>query len=143
MKRGQMEVVGLLVIVILLLVIGLIVLRFSLRPASTTLTDTRSSLESTRLLQALVLTTIQGISFQEHAAACSTSSTACSRLGQELEDIFSVILKQGQQSSFYLLSEDQNIFSFDNCPLGVFSSYPFTHQGVFYEVKLRLCTAQL
>ncbi len=142
MKRGQMEAVGLLVIVLLLIVIGLIVLRFSLRPASTTLADTRSSLESTRLLQALVLTTIQGLSFQEHAAACSTSATACSSLRQELESIFSVLLKKGQQYSFYLVYEDQNILSIDQCPTGVLSSYPFTSRGAFYEVKLRLCSLQ-
>ena len=140
MRKGQMEMVGLLVIVILLLVLGVILLKFSVAPKSTTLADSRSSLESTRLLQALVLTTIQEKSFQEHATACSEDSAACTALRQEIESIFTVILKKGQKYSFYLLYNDQNILRFEQCTLGVVSSYPFTALGGFYEVQLRLCS---
>ena len=107
---------------------------------STTLADSRSSLESTRLLQALVLTTIQDKPFQEHAAACAEDSTACTVLRQELETIFSIILKKGQKYSFYLLYQDQNILRLEQCTVGVVSSYPFTAAGGFYEAQLRLCT---
>lgn len=140
MKRGQMEMVGLLVIVLLLLVLGVIFLKFLLTPTSSTLADSRSSLESTRLLQALVLTTIQGKSFQEHALACSGDSAACTTLRQEIESIFTLLLKKGQKYSFYLLYNDQNILRLEQCTLGVVSSYPFTAAGGFYEVQLRLCT---
>ncbi|MDP1694233.1 MAG: hypothetical protein Q8L34_01715 [Candidatus Woesearchaeota archaeon] len=140
MKRGQMEMVGLLVIVILLLVLGVLFLKFSVTPKSTTLADSRSSLESTRLLQALVLTTIQGKSFQEYAVACSEDSAACTVLRQEIENIFTILLKKGQKYSFYLLYNDQNILRLEQCTLGVVSSYPFTAIGGFYEVQLRLCS---
>ena len=140
MKKGQMEVVGLLVIVIFLLVIGLLVLHFSIQPKSTTAADSRSSLESTRLLQALVLTTIQGKSFEEHVVACSQTTSACNDLRLQLDSIFSVILKKGELYSFYLVYEDQNILQIEQCPLGVISSYPFVASGGFYEAKLRLCT---
>lgn len=140
MKRGQMEMVGLLVIVILLLVLGVIFLKFMLVPKSTTLADSRSSLESTRLLQALVLTTIQDKSFQEHAVDCSRDSTACTVLRQEIGTIFTLLLKKGQKYSFYLLYQDQNILRLEQCTVGVVSSYPFTAAGGFYEVQLRLCS---
>lgn len=139
MRRGQAEIMGLLVIVLLLLTAGLLVLRFSVKPSSTPLADTRSSLESTRLLQALLLTTLQDKPFQEHAVACSLTSSACSVLRQEIEDIFSILLKQGQKYSFFLTYQDQNIITMDQCPVGVLSSYPFTREGGFYEAKLRLC----
>ena len=141
MKKGQMEVVGLLVIVILLLVIGVFVLKFSLQPASSTTADARSSLESTRLLQALVLTTIQGKSVAEYAAACSRDTGACQNLRLELESIFSVILRKGQQYSFSLLYQDQKILVMEHCSVGVLSSYLFISDGGFYEVQLRLCSA--
>ena len=141
MHRGQAEVIGLLVIVLLLVVAGLFLLRLSIQPPSTTLTDTRSSLESTRLLQALALTTIQDKSFQEHVVACSAGENACIFLRQEIEAIFKIILKKGQKYSFFLVYEDSNILSLDHCPVGVLSTYPFALQGGFYEAKLRLCTA--
>lgn len=141
MRRGQAEMIGLLVIVLLLVVAGLFLLRLSIQPPSTTLADTRSSLESTRLLQALTLTTIQDKSFQEHAVTCSTAENACILLRQEIEAIFNTLLKKGQRYSFFLVYEDKNLLSLDHCPMGVMSSYPFALQGGFYEAKLRLCTA--
>lgn len=140
MKRGQMEMVGLLVIVLLLLVLGVIFLKFMVVPKSTTLADSRSSLESTRLLQSLVLTTIQGKSFQEHAAACADDSATCPVLRQEIETIFNLILREGQKYSLYLLYQDQTVLQIEQCTVGVISSYPFTAFGGFYEVQLRLCT---
>lgn len=141
MKRGQMEVVGLLVIVILLLVIGLLVLRFSVRSNSSGATiDARSSLESTRLLQALSLTTIQGKSFQDSVVDCSHDAADCQTLRHEIESIFSVTLKKGQKYSFYLVEEDQKLITIEQCPVGVLSSYPFSTAGGFYEAQLRLCT---
>lgn len=140
MKKGQTEVVGLLIIVILLLVLGLILLRFSVKPFSSTLADARSSLESTRLLQALVLTTIQGKPFQEQAVLCSQDSSTCQNLRLELESVFSVLLKKGQKYSFYLTYQDQNIVRIEQCPVGVLSSYPFSADGGFYEARLRFCT---
>jgi len=136
-----MEVVGLLVIVIFLLVIGLIVLRFSIKPDSTTAADSRSSLESTRLLQALVLTTIQDKSFEDHVVACSQTASVCNDFRLQLESIFSVILKKGELYSFYIVYEDQNILQIEQCPVGVISSYSFVASGGFYETKLRLCTS--
>ncbi len=142
MRRGQAEAVGLLVIVLLLLAAGLIVLRFSVQPSSTTLADTRSSLESTRLLQALILTTIHDKPFQEHAAACSTTPSTCFILRKEIENIFTILLKKGQRYSFFLTYQEQNILIIDQCPVGVLSSYSFAQDGGFYELKLRLCTSQ-
>lgn len=138
--RGQVETIGLLVIVLLLIVIGLIVLRFSLHAPSSSLPDTRSSLESTKLLQALVLTKIQGDSFADHSQRCSTDRTACLLFQQELERIFSLLLRKGQQYNFSLSLSDQNLFTLGRCSTGVMSSYPFTAGGGFYEASLRLCS---
>lgn len=139
-KRGQVETVGLLVIVLLLIVIGILVLRFSLRSPSSSLPDTRSSLESTHLLQALVLTTIQGDSFADHSQRCSTDRNACLLFQQELERVFSLLLQKGQKYSFSLHLSDQDLFTLGRCSTGVVSSYPFTAGGGFYEASLRLCS---
>lgn len=134
-----MEVVGLLVIVLLLVLIGLLVLRFSLKPATSTAADTRSSLESTSLLQALSLTTFRGVSFADLAAACSQDKDTCQELQLDIESTFNVLLKKGQQYSFYITYEDKKILSLEHCTVGVISSYPFTAFGGFYEISLRLC----
>jgi len=138
-KRGQGEVVGLLVLVILLIFVGFLYLKFSLPGGKDTSSSIRQSLAASGLLHALVMYETGGERFVEWVSACAHDMQQCSVLHDHLEGIFAVVVETGQEYRF-VLKEEQHIFlEMGTCSSGIISRVPFTFEGELYEGLLTFC----
>ena len=139
-KRGQAEVVGLLIIVVLLVFIGMIFLRFYLlNPPSTALSTARTSLETNNFLIAIMQTTLGQKQLTEHASTCYNKQSTCPTLQKDLLDIFSLVLKPGQKYAFMLKTAEKPFLELGNCETGIASTYSFVEDTIFYDATLKLC----
>ena len=138
-KKGQSEVVGLLVIVILLLFVGMIFLRFYVAQPSTSLSHSRQSIEASNTLNALMKVHIQREPFAAHADACNSDGNLCGGLKTEVEAILGYILKQGQKYSFTLSTGAKTLIEINQCTTGIVSTYSFIESNVFYDTTLKIC----
>ncbi len=139
MKKGQSEIVGLLVIVVILIFMGLIYLSFSNLADTGALASQRSNLETENALKSLMKMDLgDELSIKELIVICGTNGD-CNGLETELEDIFEVIIKPGKQFSFWIEMEETQIFAIGHCDLGLVSSNLFVKNGIYYEAKLKVC----
>lgn len=142
-KRGQTEVVGLLVIVILLVFIGLIYLRFALQKHDSSQGIVREGIKGSSLLSAVLNLDIGDGSLKKRISDCSSLQDTCEDLKRDFHDIFSSVLQPGEQYSLNLLSEDETTFFSDGtCDRGIVTTYRFVEEGELFEARLTLCRAQ-
>jgi hypothetical protein len=138
-RRGQAEVVGLLVIVIILIFLGFIYLRFSISGGNDGYQSVRQSVEAQSMLQALLLYDVKEWHFKGMVSSCYYDSSTCSGLDQLLQDIFGVILKEGQDYHLVLWGEEAVFYESGVCERGIVSRIPFTFDRVFFEGSLVVC----
>ena len=138
-RRGQAEVVGLLVIVLLLLFIGVIFLRFYLLDAGSSLASTRQHLDTQQLLQGITRLDYQGTSFAAAVADCHLDAASCSFLTTMLADLFTTVLRPGTTYQFTVLAEEDAVLRIGTCERGIVSTATVSFQDAFYDLRLRLC----
>ncbi len=138
-KRGQAEAVGLLVLVILLLLVGFLYLRFSLRDSGKDYASVRESLAVHGLLRSLLQLEVGGERFEELIAGCYSDAGQCYTLRQRVLGIFPAVLEGGQEYRLVLKGEERTLLEEGQCRQGIVSRIPFTLEGVVYEGILTLC----
>ncbi len=141
MKRGQSEVIGLLVIVIILIFMGVIYLGFVNLAGSGSLSSQRAGIETENALNALVRVNLEaheGKTVQDLVVECA-GGKGCDSLESALNEVYGVILRPGTGFSFWAEREGEEIYSVGVCQIGVISSYVFVRAGTYYELKLKLC----
>jgi hypothetical protein len=138
--KGQSEVVGLLVIVIILVFMGLIYLGFSNIADSGSLASERSSIEVENALNAVLRTNLPDFedrTMEDLIVECGGGN--CDELDTVVGDVFSSILKHGANFEFSSYREEVEIYATGSCEFGLASNYMFIKGGVVYEAKLKLC----
>ena len=138
-KKGQGEAAGLLVIVILLIFIGFIYLRFSMRGSGSDYSNVRESMQARGLLLALLQLETREERFKDGIANCYYNDNECLKLQQRIKSVFGNVLNQGQDYHIILQGEDKVLADIGDCKQGIVSTMPFTLEGVFYEGRLTLC----
>ena len=138
-KKGQGEAAGLLVIVILLIFIGFIYLRFSMRGSGSDYSNVRESMQARGLLLALLQLETGEERFKDGIANCYYNDNECLKLQQKIKDVFGSVLNGGQDYHIILQGEDKILVDAGDCKQGIVSAMPFTLEGVFYEGRLTLC----
>ena len=140
MKRGQAETMGLMVIVVLLVIIGLIFLRFNLNPKESSYKDVRTSLEANNILKSVLRLKTSEADVQELINECYFNRDNCEYMKNKLEEIFSLVLKKEETYNFLLRGESEELFRIDNkCVIGVNAQHQFSKDNIFYEAELRIC----
>ena len=139
--RGQSEVVGLLVIVIMLIFMGLVYLGFSNIADSSSLATERSSIEVENALKAVLRVNLPdyGDKTMEDLIVECGEGYGCNDLDAAAGAVFSSILKTGTNFEFSSYMEEDEIHATGLCDLGLASKYLFIKGGVVYEAKLKLC----
>ncbi len=137
MKRGQTEVIGLVVIVFLLVMIGVIYLKFALSKGEKMLPEVRNSLEANNMLNALIKANIEDKRFIELVDECYRSED-CEGLEVKIMDILKDGL-QGKRYEFIVEAENSNFIDMGDCDFGISASFPFTKGGIYYEASLKIC----
>jgi hypothetical protein len=138
-SRGQAEVVGLLVIVLLLLFIGIVFLRFYLLDSGSSLSSTRQHLDAQHLLQGITHLSYNGKPFVDAVADCHFDVALCAALMDSFADVFTAVLRPGTTYQFTILSEDETVLRMGTCERGVVSTSTVSTADTFYDLRLRLC----
>ena len=142
MDKGQAEVVGLMVIVIILIVIGVIYLRFVFIKEKSAYPEIRTNIEVNNLLRALVKLKIGNLTMVDALYNCYRN-TECNIIENEIKNILTSILRPNEDYKFILLADDNEILAFGNCNKGLLGSFPFVKHEAYLESKLILCRKQL
>ena len=136
--KGQTEIVGLVVIVMLLLFTGLLYLKFSATD-SDNLDEIRTNVKAANLLSSITKLTIKGKSFGDHLIDCKLSGR-CSDLREEIPKIIAASgLQKNQAYMFTVSSGDANLIEIGNCSTGIASNMPIAREGVSFEITLKIC----
>lgn len=139
MRKGQTEIMGLLIIVILLLVIGVIYLRFRLADGGENYGDVRTSTEASNLLKAAMNLNVGSLDLQELIVACSQEAHQCTLLQRELEQVFRYSLQSGTDFRYVLMANDRELLRFGGCSFGIVGTFISVKEGVVFESRLTLC----
>ena len=138
-SRGQAEVVGLLVIVLLLLFIGVIFLRFYLLDSGASLSSTRQHLDAQHLLQGIIHLDYSGKPFAVVVADCHLDPSFCFAFTNILTDIFTTVLRHGTTYQFMVIAEEDVVLRIGTCERGIVSTSTVSVADTFYDLRLRLC----
>jgi len=138
MGKGQAEIVGLMVIVIILIVIGVIYLRFALIKEKSAYPEIRTNIEVNNLLRALVKLKIGNLTMSNALYECYRGAD-CYKVEDGVKDALSNVLKPEENFKFILLADDNEILVFGNCNKGLLASFPFVKHEAYLETRLTLC----
>jgi len=145
-KKGQTELIGLMVIVLLLIFLGMVYIGFVSFKESSVLPTIRANIEAENALKSVMKVKIQddvfyggNMTIEELMVACSDDTSMCVVLEDALEEVYNVVLKPTEDFSFSFYTGDEKVYEFGVCGLGVVASYSFIKDYVFYEAKLKLC----
>tara|TARA_Y100000310_G_scaffold340265_1_gene435405 strand:- start:2639 stop:3121 length:483 start_codon:yes stop_codon:yes gene_type:complete len=141
-RKGQTEVMGLLVIVILLVFLGLIYLGFVMSKGPGELSTIRTNIEAENSLKAVMNVNLDDIddkSVVDMVVDCGYDAQKCNLLENALKDVFGVILKPEEDFSYSVAMDEDEILAFGNCELGIVSRYAFIKDGIYYESSLKIC----
>lgn len=138
-KKGQAEAMGLLILLILVLLLGFLYLRFSLRGEDKDYASVRESIAAHDLLRALLQLNIHEESFQDLTIACYYDSASCGILRQRVQEIFGSVFTGPNTYHLLLKAEDQTLVDEGTCSQGIVGRIPYTVDGVLYDGILTLC----
>lgn len=137
--KGQTETVGLIVIVLLLLIVGVIFIRFSLLEKPEVYSDLRTNIQASNLLNAIMKADSERGKLKEVMAGCRENKEDCSYFENEIKKIVKNLFDAGTNFDFAGYGDGKEIIKIEGCKAGIYSSYPYTKDNVFYEAKLRIC----
>ena len=139
MRRGQTEVVGLIVIVLLLLIVGVIFIRFSLLEKPDVYSDLRTNIQASNLLNAIMKADSEMGRLSNVMAGCREKKEDGRYFEGEVKQIIRGSLDIRTDFNFLGYGDGKEIINIGGCKTGVYSSYPYTRDNVFYEAKLKIC----
>lgn len=145
MKKAQMEIIGLVVIVTIVVVAVILFVRFSLLDQQPHTSTSIESVEANNLLNALLKTTICEISVQDAIQECNQkiplcNQEPCSYTSDKIKEILGASIDEKTDYSFEALADNDPLIKVDNCRTGI-SAAPFSipSRGVVYTINLKLC----
>lgn len=138
MRKGQTEVAGLLVIVVLLLVVGVIFLRFRLFDSGQDFAEVRSSVEASRLLKAALRLKTDSLALHELLSQCYEEQQ-CEAFREELGKVIRANLLPQEDFTYFLEVDRVELLRFGGCTRGIVGSSFTVREGVLYESRLVLC----
>ena len=140
MKKGQIETIGLLVIVVLLLVIGVVFLKFNVNDKHNLKADLRTNTQTTNLLRAVMKASLSDKSVSDAVVDCSFNSAQCASISDEIKKMLDVSVGKGKNYEFTASADNKQLISIGNCTdVGIVASYQISKDGAFVEAKLKTC----
>lgn len=145
-KRSQIEIMGLLIIVILLILIGVIFVRFSLSEKPNTMAEIRTNIKITNLLTAITHTTLCGrYSFSDAIIYCYTTNNddlcgqpSCTFIRTEIPKMIGLAVPNAEYQ-FIAAADTRNFINIGTCKQGKVADYKVHSGDILFTMKLRLC----
>jgi len=146
MKKGQMEMIGLVIVVVLIIIGGLFYITFSLKGKDNTKEQDQhlQSITANNLVNALIKIRIcENKSVGQAIALCDVNEqlcgeNACDFVKKEVEGIISSVTDKNYL--FFVNKGENELFNVGNCSYGISSvPYRLDVDSTSYDVVLRLC----
>ena len=137
MKKAQIEIIGLLLIVILLSVILVVFLRFALKSDTSYTPEARQSIIAKTTIDSLIKTSFNDQTFENLIYECYTGYN-CNILKQEINAIMSKLMPNKQ--FFYVFTSNEQVFLEigENC-IGIQANNPYIINSIPIKISLKLC----
>jgi len=136
-KKAQIEIIGLMLIIILLTVLAVVFLRLTMKPASESTAEARQSIIASTTIDSIIKTSYNEKTFESLIYDCY-QATNCNILEQEINKIMPKLMLKKQ---YYLIfASDDNIFLElgQNC-LGIQANNPYIINSIPFKISLKLC----
>ncbi len=139
MKKAQTETMGLAIIVVLLLVIGLIALRFMIQSTPVVSQDSYLSSKANNLANAIIKANVCTGTFEQAIIACCNNELfcnidACSLVQSEINNLSINVNEQITSEAFD--ASGRLCFSIGNCEQGINSGTYNLDNGITFDVKI-------
>jgi len=138
MKKGQTEIIGLVIIMMLIVFIGLIALKFMSFGNNDDLKDTSLSIKANNLVNALTKVDIDGVSLKNNAVKCCNEGC-----NVNFEDEIKNIMNKSLEGDYSLIISEENgqeCAKIGICNAGISSSkYFIRDEGDKFSINLLLC----
>ena len=110
-RKGQVETVGLVIIVVLLVVIGLFILKASLVPDEDSFDNEYLSLKANSFRETIMASSLCNIQVKDEITNCQFNYTSCLKDCKELEGfIFKIINNSVEKNiDYYFTASGQNL----------------------------------
>ena len=139
MKKGQVETMGLMIIVVLILVLGVIFLSFALREKPDLSKEVQESVQTNSLLTALLQTTLDGKPLKEKFPECYNNRQLCDNLASRIGFMLNLTVQPGKNYEFKLSADDEDLISLGKCRYGAVSATPIRRENINFLVNLKMC----
>jgi len=137
-KKAQMEIMGLVIIIIMLAILSIIFLTFALRPSPSTTPILRSSTKADNLLNSIIRTSTKENQKMLDIIENSYITNDFTYLKQEINKIISKAIPN-KRYSFKLLINQQKVLDIGDCKLGVSSTKTIKHNNNLFKFTLVIC----
>lgn len=135
-KKAQIEIIGLMLIVILLTFLAVVFLRLTLKP-SESVSEARQNIIASATIDSILKTSYQEETFESLIYDCY-QATNCNILEQEINNIIGKLMPKKQ---FYMVfsSNDQVFFELGQNCLGIQANNPYIISSIPIKISLKLC----
>ena len=143
-RRGQTEIMGLMVIVMILIFGGMIYISLINNPGSDAKTSLRTNVIAENALKSIMRVRMENYgdkSVEELVVDCHSNSLVCNQLEYAVSDAFGIVLRPGTNFTFAAtyIDDDNTFVAWGLCDIPIVSRYIFVKDGNSYEIKLELC----
>ena len=144
MKNGQIEMMGLVIIVILIILGGLLFVRFGLQGQEPRQETSIQTAQTYHLLNAMLkIELCPKTSIKRAIGACNNGQNACNQEAcQLLKTEIGKILEETsyKKTAFYVYNNDAEVIKINDCKYGTASPpYFFKDENKDYEIVLKQC----
>ncbi|MBI2109601.1 hypothetical protein HYT58_00310 [Candidatus Woesearchaeota archaeon] len=136
--KGQSETIGLMIIVILLILIGLVFLRFSMNKDNV-LPELRTNIQTSNLLTAILRYNVGNDDVRGLIVKC-VQQNECSVLNKEVKAILDNTVDKRAKYEFKAVYEEKEVIRIGGCNRGLTSNIPISEAGLFIETRLKICS---
>ena len=138
MKKAQMEIIGLMLIILFLAILAVFFLRFALKPDTSYISEARQSVLASATVDSIIKTSYNNQTFENLIYDCYTGFS-CNILEKEIKDIMPKITSK--KPYYYTFSSNEQVFlEFgDICKTGIQSNKIYIINKIPTEISLKLC----
>mgnify|MGYP001565614992 CR=1 FL=1 len=136
--RGQLEIMGVVVIVVLLLFLGIIFIAFKANKQESAYSDIRTNTKAVNIVNGLIKLDYDGKRLSYGLLECSRTGD-CNGVKSRIELIMQVLKENNY--NFRLRNQNSDVLDFGNCEGDRISyNYPLSLEGEELVVSLILCS---
>jgi len=136
MKKAQIETIGLLVIIILLIVLATFFVSLYLNKGDSSLPEARTSSKQSNFLNSINKINIDNKKVSDLVYDCYSTDN-CNLLQQKLTEITNEFFRT--TFSYTFKADNKEFYSFNTCKLGLTANYKFIKNQINFEIILKTC----